>query len=177
MRLVAGQGVRFLMLFYFNEQVLCVFETQLLKEVFLVSSFLLDREGVSSGDTTQQPSHPHTEQTSPIDGATKTRLDAFLYRPSDLHSSPSPSPSACLSYSLLLIKPSISFTSSTWILANHPSASGPLLIVPGFSSNSPFVSVIVPEMGVMMSEADLTDSTAPMVSPLVTLRSLVGSST
>ena len=63
------------------------------------------------------------------------------------------------------MSPSNSDVFSTFSLAIHPSVSGLLLIVLGFSSNEEFTSRIFPDKGVIISEADFTDSTAPMVSP------------
>lgn len=81
------------------------------------------------------------------------------------------------SYSLASISPSNSLTSLTLIFRIHPSCSGLLLIKLGLSVSFWFVSTIVPETGDMMSEADLTDSTAPETSPAATSVSMLGSST
>jgi len=80
-------------------------------------------------------------------------------------------------YASASINPSSSAVSVTLIFASHPSPSGLLLIVPGFSSSTLLTSIMVPPTGVMMSEADFTDSTAPIASPLLTSVSTVGSST
>ena len=82
------------------------------------------------------------------------------------------------SYASLPIRSSTSPApcSPTWILAIHPSASGPLFIVPGFSCKKSFAAMIFPVTGVLMSDADLTDSTAPIVSPRLTSRLMEGSS-
>ena len=102
---------------------------------------------------------------------------------SDMKSAPSHSSSSSLysavnfAYSSVLIRLSISPLSFTCILAIHPSPSGLLFIVPGFSCSTLFASMIFPDMGVKISDADLTDSTAPMESPAFTSRSRAGSST
>ena len=75
------------------------------------------------------------------------------------------------------INSSASAGSATSIFAIQPPLSGSLLIVAGFSANISFASMIFPDTGVMMSEADLTDSTAPIESPALTSRSTAGSST
>lgn len=92
---------------------------------------------------------------------------------------PQPYSSTIFLYSSPPINPSTSPLppSPTSILAIHPSPSGPLLIIPGFSSSTPFASMIFPDTGVMMSDADFTDSTAPMLSPLLISRPRAGSST
>lgn len=80
-------------------------------------------------------------------------------------------------YSSILIRFSTSPASVTWIFAIHPSPSGLLFIVPGFSCSTSFASIIFPDTGVKISDADLTDSTAPMESPADTSRSMAGNST
>ena len=78
-------------------------------------------------------------------------------------------------YSSGPIKPSTS-PFPTSILAIHPSDSGYLLITPGFSSSKSFLATTFPERGVKISDADFTDSTAPIVSPALHSVSMVGSS-
>lgn len=80
-------------------------------------------------------------------------------------------------YSSTLIRFSISPTSFTCILAIHPSPSGPLFIVAGFSCSTSFASMTFPDTGVNISDADLTDSTAPRESSADTSRSMAGNST
>jgi hypothetical protein len=65
---------------------------------------------------------------------------------------------------------------STVILAIHASPSGSLLIFAGVCSRLELTSATVPLIGVRMSEADFTDSTAPMASPELTSMSVWGSS-
>lgn len=67
-------------------------------------------------------------------------------------------------------------SSETVILAIQASPSGSLLMLLGVSSRAELTSATVPLTGVRMSEADLTDSTAPMASPSPTSRSTWGSS-
>ena len=50
---------------------------------------------------------------------------------------------------------------------NPPFPLRPLIDRPGFSCSTSFTATIVPETGVLMSEADFTDSTAPIVSPFL----------
>lgn len=64
----------------------------------------------------------------------------------------------------------------TVILAIQASPSGSLLMLPGFDSSSELISATTPETGVRISEADFTDSTAPMASPSLTSVSTAGSS-
>lgn len=58
-----------------------------------------------------------------------------------------------------------------------PESSLALFIVPGFSSNKLLTSITLQVTGELMSEADFTDSTAPMASPAATSVSTAGSST
>jgi len=67
-------------------------------------------------------------------------------------------------YSSLLINFS-SGSPETSNFAIQPSPSGFLLTGAGFSSNTLFTSVTLPPIGVRISEADFTDSTAPTASP------------
>ena len=67
-------------------------------------------------------------------------------------------------------------SSDTVILAIQAPPSGSLLMLPGLFSSSELTSATVPLTGVRMSEADLTDSTAPIASPSPTSRSTCGSS-
>ena len=80
-------------------------------------------------------------------------------------------------YSSKVINFSTSPASFTRILAIHPSPSGLLFIVAGFSVSTLFASMIFPATGVKISDADLTDSTAPIASPADTSRSRAGNST
>lgn len=77
--------------------------------------------------------------------------------------------------SLVIILPSGS--PDTLIFAIQLAPSGSLLRSPGWFSRALFTSVTVPPMGLRISEADLTDSTAPIASPPLTSRSISGSST
>lgn len=104
--------------------------------------------------------------------ATKVpKLNEPIYTPTPLYSFKN------ASYSLFSISPSNSLTSLTLIFAIHPSFSGLLLIKLGLSASFSFASTIVPETGAMISDADLTDSTAPKASPTATSVSAAGSST
>jgi hypothetical protein len=76
--------------------------------------------------------------------------------------------------SLLIILPDGS--PETVIFAIQASPSGSLLTFAGVFSSSELTSATVPLMGVRMSEADLTDSTAPIASPSLTSMSVWGSS-
>jgi len=51
------------------------------------------------------------------------------------------------------------------ILINHPVPSGDLFTIPGSSARASLISTTVPETGAYTSDAALTDSTLPKLSP------------